>query len=145
MVPNTARNPADRESPTIWARLSDRMIDGVDQMALFKGETENSAREGFPAYNGNRMQSYKWRNFKVHFWKQDSMFATPVQHNFPQLHNLLRDPKELHGVAGASGETGAQNVTWVFPVVIKEVLKFQASLQAEPPVPFPAPDGWTPD
>ncbi|MCA0946786.1 hypothetical protein LCM08_17850 [Salipiger pacificus] len=102
-------------------------------------------REGFPAYNGDRMQSYKWRNFKVHYWQQDSMFSTPVQHNFPRVHNLLRDPKEEYGIDGGSNDTGAQNLTWVFPAVTEQVLAFQESLVEEPPVPFPAPDGWTPE
>lgn len=124
---------------------SDRMIDGVDQLALLTGAAENSAREGFPAYNGDRMQSYKWRDFKVHYWQQDSMFSTPVQHNFPRVHNLLRDPKEQYGIAGGSNDSGAQNLTWVFPAVTEQVLAFQQSLIDEPPVPFPAPEGWTPD
>ncbi len=123
----------------------DRMIDGVDQMDFFQGNSEKSAREGFPAYNGDKMQSYKWRNFKIHFWEQNSMFDQPVQHNVPRVHNLLRDPKELFGLAGGMEETGTQNLTWVFPVVAGEILKFQATLAEEPPVPFPAPDGWTPD
>lgn len=124
---------------------SDRMIDGVDQMDFFLGNTETSAREGFSAYNGDMMQSYKWRNFKIHFWQQDSMFDQPTRHNFPRIHNLLRDPKELFGVAGGMAETGAENLTWVFPAVSAEILDFQASLREEPPVPFPAPDGWTPN
>lgn len=124
---------------------SDRMIDGVDQLDFFLGNTDASAREGFPAYNGDIMQSYKWRDFKVHFWKQDSMFEPPVKHNVPHVHNLLRDPKELYGLSGGIGQTGTENLTWVFPAVSAEILKFQASLEEEPPVPFPAPDGWTPE
>lgn len=123
---------------------SDRMIDGVDQIDLFLGNTDKSAREGFPAYNGDNMQSYKWRNFKIHYWKQDSMFDQPAKHNFPRIHDLLRDPKELYGLTGGMAETGTESLTWVFPAVTAEILKFQASLRKEPPVPFPAPDGWTP-
>ncbi|MBW4935546.1 arylsulfatase [Marinobacter sp. F4206] len=122
----------------------DRMIDGVDQLPFFTGQTEHSAREGFPAYNGNRLQSYKWRNFKVHYWQQDSMFDTPVAHNFPRVHNLLRDPKELFGIAGGANNTGAQNLTWVFPAVTERILEFQGTLKEEPPVPFPAPEPYQP-
>ena len=118
------------------------MIDGVDQMPLFTGETDKSAREGFPAYNGANMQSYKWRNFKIHFWDQQSMFGAPVKLNVPRVHDLLKDPKELYGLYG--GGTGTEQLVWVMPAVTREILKFQATLQQEPPVPFPAPEPYTP-
>jgi arylsulfatase len=125
---------------------TDRMIDGVDQMPLFTDKTDKSAREGFPAYNGDNMQSYKWRNFKVHFWDQPSMFSSPVQYNFPRIHDLLKDPKELRGLYGGSDgyATGTEQLTWVLPAVTYEILKFQKTLQEEPPIPFPAPEPYSP-
>lgn len=124
----------------------DRMIDGVDQMPLFTGQTEKSAREGFPAYNGSTMQSYKWRNFKVHYYDQQSMFGSPTKYNFPRIHDLLKDPKELYGLYGGSGasSSGTEQLTWVLPAVTYQVLKFQKTLQEEPPVPFPAPEPYIP-
>lgn len=121
---------------------ADRMIDGVDQMPLFRGETVKSAREGFPAYNGDNMQSYKWRNFKVHYWDQQSMFSSPTKLNFPQVHDLLKDPKELRGLYGGHGNsaTGTEQLTWVLPAVTYEILKFKKTLRQEPPIPFPAPE-----
>lgn len=125
---------------------TDRKIDGVDQMPLFLGNTTKSAREGFPAYNGNNMQSYKWRNFKVHYWNQQSMFGSPTKMNFPKIHDLLKDPKELYGLYGGHGtaSSGTEQLTWVLPAVTYEILKFQKSLRDEPPVPFPAPEPYTP-
>ena len=123
---------------------SDRTIDGVDQMALLTGKSNKSAREGFPAYNGNQMQAYKWRNFKVRFIKQDSMFDAPVRLNVPEVYDLRRDPKELHGFSGGMGETGAEHLTWIFPAVMKSVLAFNKTLKEEPPVPFPAPEPYKP-
>jgi arylsulfatase len=125
---------------------TDRMIDGVDQMPLFTSKTDKSAREGFPAYNGDRLQSYKWRQFKVHFWDQPSMFSAPAKLNFPQVHDLIKDPKELRGLYGGSGgfATGTEQLTWVLPAVTYEILKHKKSLAMEPPVPFPAPEPYTP-
>ncbi|MCB1698025.1 MAG: arylsulfatase [Halioglobus sp.] len=123
---------------------TDRVIDGVNQLPLLSGETADSAREGFPVYNGDEMFAYKWRHFKVHFIKQDSMFDTPVRHNFPRVHNLLRDPKELHGISGGGDETGAQNLTWVLPAVTAEVLRFQATLKKEPPITLGTPEPYKP-
>jgi arylsulfatase len=123
---------------------ADRMIDGVDQMPLFQGKTDKFAREGFPAYNANQMQAYKWRDYKVRFIKQDSMFDASVRLNLPEVYNLKRDPKELFGFSGGMGEMGVEHLTWVLPVVIKKVLAFNQSMKKEPPVPFPAPEPYTP-
>ena len=123
---------------------ADRMIDGVSQLPLLTGRSGESAREGFVVYNGDEMFAYKWRNFKVHFVKLDSMFDAPVRYNFPRVHNLLRDPKELHGISGGNGETGAQNLTWVLPAVTAEVLRFQTSLQEEPPIKLGTPEPYVP-
>lgn len=124
----------------------DRFIDGVDQTDLFTGKSKKSAREGFPAYQGETLQSYKWRNFKVHFWKQEGMFDTVTRMNFPAVHDLIKDPKEQHpfyGGHGASG-SGTEQLTWVLPAVTFEILKHKKTLQEEPPVPFPAPEPYTP-
>ncbi len=121
----------------------DRMIDGVDQMDFLTGKLKKSPREGFPIYNGDTMQAYKWRNFKVHYVKQESMFDTPVRHNFPRVHNLLRDPKELYGLYGGEG-TGTEELTWVLPAVTTLVVKFQESLVKEPPIKLGTPDPYVP-
>ncbi|MCH4821745.1 arylsulfatase [Gramella lutea] len=121
----------------------DRIIDGVNQMPLFTGEIKKTKREGFPVYNGDEMFAYKWRNFKVHYIEHESMFDKPRKHNFPRVHNLLRDPKELFGVHGGH-ETGAQNLTWVLPAVTKEVIQFQQTLKEEPPIKLGTPEPYTP-
>ncbi|WP_194766291.1 arylsulfatase [Tamlana sp. I1] len=122
----------------------DRKIDGINQMPLFLGRTIKSDREGFPVYNGDNMFAYKWRNFKIHYYKHESMFDKPVKHNFPRIHDLLRDPKELYGIAGGNGTTGAQNLTWILPAVTKQVLKFQATLKEEPPILLGTPEPYNP-
>ena len=122
----------------------DRIIDGVDQSPLFLGQARESAREGFPVYNGDEMYAYKWRNFKVHFVDQQSMFDTPVRHNLPRVHNLLRDPKELLGVSGGDKATGSQDLTWVLPAITERVVAFEKTLQDEPPIKLGTPEPYTP-
>ncbi len=123
---------------------TDRKIDGVDQMPFFTGRTAKSAREGFPAYNGDTMQAYKWRHFKVRFIEQDSMFDAPVRLNFPRVHDLRRDPKELYGLYGGMNATGTESLTWVLPAVTKRILAFQKTLAEEPPIPTGTPEPYTP-
>lgn len=115
----------------------DRIIDGIDQLDFFLGKQENSNREGFPIYVGDDVFAYKWRNWKVHFWKLDSMFASAAKLNIPNIHNLLTDPKELY--PDRTGET-----TWVLPPILKRVVAHQMTLRKEPPIRLGTPDPYVP-
>ena len=121
----------------------DRQIDGLNQMPFFTGQVDNSPREGFPAYNGDTMQAYKWRNFKVEFVEQNSMFDKPARHNFPRVYDLLRDPKEEYGIYGGI-DNGTESLTWVLPAVSQQIIKFQKTLTEEPPIPLGTPEPYTP-
>jgi arylsulfatase A-like enzyme len=118
---------------------TDRIIDGVDQFDFLAGKQENSNREGFPAYNGDELFSYKWRNWKMHFVQLDSMFGAPAKLNMPHLHNLIEDPKELYPVDKVD-----VSASWVFPVVLKKVIEFQKTLAVEPPIKLGTPDPYVP-
>jgi len=130
MLPMFARI-AGYEVPT------DRQIDGIDQLDFFLGKQKESNREGFPIYLGDTLAAYKWRNWKIHFIKLDSMFGSPEPQNFPLLHHLLKDPKELY--PDHTGET-----TWVLPAVSKRIVKFEQTLVTEPPIPLGTPDPYEP-
>jgi arylsulfatase A-like enzyme len=117
----------------------DRIIDGVDQMDLFQGKQENSNREGFPAFNGDELFAYKWKNWKMHFIKLDSMFGAKAQLNMPNLYNLIEDPKELYSI-----ERVDLSAAWVFPVILKKVVAFKKTLAIEPPIRLGTPDPYQP-
>jgi arylsulfatase len=117
----------------------DRIIDGVDQLEFILGRQEKSNREGFPAFNGDELFAYKWRNWKMHFIQLDSMFGAPAKLNMPHLHNLIEDPKELYPVDKVD-----PSASWVFPVVLKKVVEFQKTLAAEPPIRLGTPDPYVP-
>ncbi len=116
---------------------SDRQIDGIDQLDFFLGKQKESNREGFPIYLGDTLSAYKWRNWKIHFVKLDSMFGSPEAQNFPLIHNLIKDPKELY--PDRTGET-----TWVLPAVSRRIVKFKRTLATEPPIPLGTPDPYEP-
>ena len=118
---------------------SDRIIDGVDQLDFLIGKQEKSNREGFPAFNGDDLFAYKWRNWKMHFIELDSMFGKPARLNMPHLYNLIEDPKELYPVDKIDA-----SASWVFPVVLKKVVEFQKTLVAEPPIRLGTPDPYVP-
>jgi arylsulfatase len=114
----------------------DRPIDGVDQTDFFLGKQANSNRDGFPAYVADRLTAVKWRNWKAHFIKQDSMYDVPEKLPLPKVINLLTDRKEERDV-------GAYN-SWVADPVTKIVGEFEASLKKYPPIKVGTPDPYTP-
>jgi arylsulfatase A-like enzyme len=115
---------------------TDRPIDGVDQLDFFLGKQENSNREGSPAYVADRLTAVKWRNWKVHFIRQDNMYDPPLKLPLPRIINLLTDMREEHDVAGMN--------TWVVEPVVKIVGQFLASLQKYPPIKVGTPDPYVP-
>jgi len=122
---------------------ADRTIDGLDQVDFLTGESEQSAREGFPVYNGDTFQGYKWRNWKLHFKTQETMRSVIEQPGMPRVYNLLTDPKELYDLVEHGGRDGEDNF-WVMPAVMKLVMDHYRSLAAEPPIPLGTPDPYTP-
>ena len=114
----------------------DRIIDGVDQLDFLTGKQKTSNREGFPVYNGDDMFAYKWRNWKMHFMQLDNMRGIPQKTLMPRLHHLIKDPKEEHDIASEA--------TWVMPVIMKQIVRFQNSLVEEPPIKLGTPDPYVP-
>jgi arylsulfatase A-like enzyme len=114
----------------------DRAIDGVDQTDFFFGKQETSEREGFPAFVADRLTAIKWRNWKLHLIKQDSMYDVPQKLPLPKLINLLTDLKEERDVISTS--------TWVAEPMIKIAGAFEASLKKYPPIKIGTPDPYTP-
>ena len=117
----------------------DRMIDGVDQLDFLLGKQQKSNREGFPAYNGDDMFAYKWRNWKVHLVRQEHPLEPPLKLNVPAVYNLITDPKELYDTV-PRGFTAS----WVMPAVFGKIIDFQKTLAQEPPIPLGTPDPYEP-
>jgi arylsulfatase len=103
---------------------------------FFLGKKETSNREGFPAYVADRLTAVKWRNWKMHLIKQDSMYDVPEKLPLPRIVNLLRDRKEGRDV-------GIYN-TWLADPMFKIVTEFEASLKRYPPIKLGTPDPYTP-
>jgi arylsulfatase len=114
----------------------DRPIDGVDQLDFFLGKQESSNREGFPAYVADRLTAVKWRNWKMHLIKQDSMFDIPQKLPLPKIVNLLTDLKEERDVLPYN--------TWVAEPMMKIVSEFEASLKKYPLIKLGTPDPYMP-
>ena len=122
---------------------TDRIIDGLDQFAFLTGKTDKSARDGFPVYNGDNLQAFKWRNWKLHFTTQKTMRSVIERPGMPRLYNLLIDPKEQYDLIEKGGRDGEDNF-WVMPPISKRVGEHLGSLKKERPIPLGTPDPYTP-
>ena len=118
---------------------TDRMIDGKDQLNFLLGRQEKSNRQGFPVYNGDELFAYKYRDYKMHFIKLDSMFEAPQKLNMPEMFNLITDPKELYPIDKVD-----VSEAWFMAPVTKRIVEFQRSLIKEPPIKLGTPDPYTP-
>ena len=104
----------------------DKIIDGIDQMDFFTGKQQASNRDGFPIYGaGGQLYAYKWRDWKVHYIKKDSVFlrTDSVSHGdiVPGVYNLLIDPTEEHPM-------DYLKTLWVNRVVDKKLKKLTSTL-----------------
>ena len=95
---------------------------------LFLGETESSAREGFPIYFGEKLYAAKWRNFKLHFVWQTNATDPVLTMGIPAVFNLLTNPREN------PDENLATTHVWVITGASRMLADFQASLTAHPPI-----------
>jgi arylsulfatase len=114
----------------------DRPIDGVDQSSFFQGASEKSAREGILIWCADRLQAVKWRNFKVHFYKQETMISPAVKLGIPLLFNLYTNPQEI--------EEKVTPDTWIIGPALKMVADFEASLKKHPLIAMGTPDPYAP-
>jgi arylsulfatase A-like enzyme len=113
---------------------ADRPMDSLDQSEFLIGKSEKSAREGFPIFCAERLQAVKWRNWKLHFMRQDTMFDPPVKNPVPTIYNLYTDPREEKPTAD----------TWVVGPILKIVGAFEQSVKKHPLIPMGTPDPYTP-
>jgi arylsulfatase A-like enzyme len=112
---------------------SDRNIDGVDQSAWLAGDTEKSARDGFLYWNGDKLYGAKWQNFKLVLVKQKYLTDPALNLAFPNIVNLMTDPKEREPV------NALYMHTWTLAHFGKLMGDFAASLANEPLIPSGAP------
>ena len=116
----------------------DREIDGQDQRAFFEGQTQTSARDGFPYWMGERMYGVKWRNFKVVSVLQETFTEPAQQLAIPYIINLDVDPQER-------GPYNYPHIhSWVLAHAGRIVGEYQQSLKREAPIPAGAPIDFVP-
>jgi arylsulfatase len=114
----------------------DRPIDGVDQSEFVQGKTARSAREGILIWCADRLQAVKWRNYKLHFYQQDTLMAPAIKLGVPWLFNLYVNPREEPDKIAHD--------SWVLGPMLKMVGAFEHSTKDHPLIPMGTPDPYTP-
>ena len=117
---------------------NDRVIDGVDQDPFFRGVQNQSNRQGFLFWNGDKLYGVKWQNFKTVFVEQRYFSDASPPYANPRIINLLTDPKEREPVDSPHLHT------WVVAHFTRLIAQFQASVNREPLIPFGAPLDFVP-
>ena len=115
---------------------NDRIIDGVDQTDFFLGTQTNSNREGVIVYSGNQIFGVKWRNWKLNFMEQETVFSEVLTFGTPRVYNLLNDPGETQNVLFPA--------TWVPQAALGQLAVHGGSLATEPPIAPGTPDPYRP-
>ena len=118
---------------------TDRAIDGVDQSAFLLGRQENSNRDSFLTFIGDRLVAVRWRQWRIYPVEFDSAKTNPATAGYvgtmkelagyPQIFNIEADPKERLNVAHLNG--------WVLGPYMKIVAEYQQSLKKFPNPPAP--------
>ncbi len=114
----------------------DRVIDGVDQSDFLLGRQQKSNREGMIVYMGEEIFGVKWRDWKVNFKEQDTVFGETRTYGTPRVYNLLTDPQERENVLFPH--------TWVPKAALGQLAEHLASLGAHPPIKPGTPDPYEP-
>ncbi|MEE8261487.1 MAG: arylsulfatase [Gammaproteobacteria bacterium] len=104
----------------------DRVIDGLDMADFFLGKQDKSGREGVIVYMGNDIFGVKWRNWKVNFKEQDTVFSETRSYGTPRVYNLLTDPQERVNVLFPH--------TWVPKAALGQLAEHAVSLKTNPPI-----------
>lgn len=118
---------------------ADRPMDGVDQTGFFLGGQANSNREHLLTFAGDRLQSVRWRQFRVYFVDQGaSGTSAEFQYglggsykmlDYPKVFNIELDPREEHNVSSQHG--------WVMSHAFRLIGDYKASLKVYPNPPAP--------
>ena len=115
---------------------ADRQIDGMDMRDFLLGAADASGRDTVLCLQGNRLQAVKWRQWKIHLFKQDDSLSTWTPYNGPHLHNLEWDLREEHQVDFPHA--------WVLHPMAAAVGAFLRTLATEPPIKPGTPDPYLP-
>lgn len=108
-------------------------IDGVDNLAYWKGESEKSARDHILYYFESQLSAIRMGPWKMHFSTAENYYSAPENRAKPLIFNLRMDPFESYDSVDAYGHL-VQKVSWLLAPATEIIQAHIKSLQEYPPV-----------
>jgi arylsulfatase A len=97
----------------------DRVVDGVDVMPIFQGDTSFEREKDFYYYQGKVLDAVRSGDWKLRISHYQGHGNPPNKERAPELYNLLLDPAEYHNRAEE------------FPEIVAELKKKMESFKIE--------------
>jgi len=111
----------------------DQPIDGVNNLAYWKGETDESARKTMLYYYESDIKAVRLGPWKLHFETSENYYDTYQKQKFPIFYNIRMDPFESYDEVGDRSGI-AQRKQWLNEPLQEFLGEHIRSLQEYPPV-----------
>ena len=108
-------------------------IDGVDNLAYWKGETDRSARDHIFHYNESKLAAMRMGPWKWHFATSEDYYGTITGRSKPKIFNIRLDPFESYDTSDSYGHL-LQKVSWLVGPMGELMKQHLTTLAQYPPV-----------
>ncbi len=109
-----------------------QFIDGVNNLAYWKGETDKSARNSILYYFEGQLSAVRVGPWKFHFAVAEHYYDNLLPLAKPKIYNLRADPFESYDSIDANGHL-VQKMSWLLAPVSELVQEHVKSLVEYPP------------
>ncbi|MFZ5838389.1 MAG: arylsulfatase [Pseudomonadota bacterium] len=107
-------------------------IDGIDNLAYWKGESDKSARNSIFYYFESQLSAIRLGPWKFHFAIAEHYYDNLLPLAKPKVYNLRADPFESYDSVDSNGHL-AQKVSWMLAPVSEMMAEHVQSLVDYPP------------
>ncbi|MCB1501933.1 MAG: arylsulfatase [Bauldia sp.] len=108
-------------------------IDGVNNLAYWKGEQDRSNRDSIFHYYESQLTAIRMGPWKFHFATKEDYYADVVPHTMPIVFNIRMDPYESYDSTDSEGHL-MQKVSWLFQPMNVLIAQHLQTLADYPPV-----------
>lgn len=108
-------------------------LDGVNNLAYWTGEANDSARDDFIYWAESSAQAIRVKQWKAHFSTRNGYYGTTTKLEIPWVFNLRQDPFESFNQAPVPPGPLPQHKSWMFNVIVAKMGQHMKTLMEFPP------------